>query len=213
MNKEFLVWTGQHDIKLVAGELKRGRVVLGASDTVLGLLAAVSEQGVLALNAIKGRADKPYIVLIGQKSRINDFSDSLAIGTQKLIECCWPGPLTLILKAKTTADSYVRGPQGTVGIRMPAHDGLLTLLQEVPALFSTSANHAGRTVPSCLEDVEPDIIKNVSAVIMDDYHAHCASVIPSTIIDCTGPQLKVVREGAYAIATLEAIVGQKFVRS
>lgn len=211
MNKEILAWNKKKDIKKVAEELAKG-AVLGTSDTVLGLLAPVHEQGMLALNGIKGRVDKPYIVLIGQKSRINDFSDCWAAGVQEMVEHCWPGPLTLILKAKAEAPAYVKGSHGTVAIRMPAHEGLLTLLQEVPAVFSTSANKAGQAVPACFEDVDPDIISRVRAIIMDDSHASCTNVTPSTIIDCTGAQLKVVREGAYAIKALEEIAGQKFLR-
>jgi tRNA A37 threonylcarbamoyladenosine synthetase subunit TsaC/SUA5/YrdC len=97
---------------------------------------------------------------------------------------------------------------------VPSHAGLLVLLQDIPALFSTSANKAGSPVPGCLADVDPEIVRQVSAIILDhDAHAGCTSVVPSTIIDCTGPRLKVVREGAYAIDTLEAIAGQKFLRS
>lgn len=213
MNKEISVWSQKKDRETVARALKNGEVILGTSDTVLGFLAMVSAQGLLALNTIKGRTDKPYIVLIGQKSRIHDFSDNLSVSAQALVEHCWPGPLTLLVKSNTGLPSYAQGTQGTVGIRMPAHEGLLTLLQDIPAVFSTSANKTGKPVPSCLEDIDPDIIQKVKTVIMNDSHDHCAGIIPSTIIDCTGAQLKVVREGAYAIDALENVAGQKFLRS
>jgi tRNA threonylcarbamoyl adenosine modification protein (Sua5/YciO/YrdC/YwlC family) len=213
MNKDILIWTKENNIRTLVRELENGGVALGTSDTVLGFLAKVSEQGMLALNAIKGRVDKPYIVLIGQKSRVSYFSDNISISAQALIESCWPGPLTLIFKAKIGLPSYAQGLHGTVAIRMPAHEGILTLLQDIPMVFSTSANKAGQPVPSRLEDVDPEIIKQVGAFIMDDVRSHCASITPSTIIDCTGTRLKVVREGAYAIDKLETVAGQKFLRS
>jgi L-threonylcarbamoyladenylate synthase len=213
MNKEILIWNQKKDVETAVRALKIGEVILGASDTVLGFFALVSEQGSLALNLIKGRVDKPYIVLVGQKSRISDFSDNLSISAQALVEHCWPGPLTLIFKAKAGLPLYAQGSLGTVAVRMPAHEGILTLLQDIPAVFSTSANKAGKPVPSCLDDVDPEIIKQIRVFIMDDVNSHGASITPSTIIDCTGAQLRVVREGAFAIDKLEAVAGQKFLRS
>lgn len=213
MNKEILTWNKKRDIETAVRELEIGELILGASDTVLGFFAPVSEQAVLTLNAIKGRVDKPYIVLIGKKSFVGSFSDNLSESAQALVEHCWPGPLTLIFKTKPGVPSYVQGVQGAIAIRMPAHEGILTLLQDIPAVFSTSANKAGKPVPSCLKDVDPEIIKQIRVFIMDDAHSYCTSIMPSTIIDCTGGQLKVVREGAYAIDKLEDVAGQKFLRS
>ena len=212
MNKEILVWNDLATIKIVH-ELQNGGVILGTSDTVLGFFACVSEQSMITLNRIKGRSEKPYIVLIGHKSSIFDFTDVLMRPAQTLVDTCWPGPLTLIVKAKDGLPSYVQGAHGTVALRMPNHKGLFSLLQDIPALFSTSANIAGNPVPACLEDVDPEILRQVKSIIMDDSSKTCTKITPSTIIDCTSLQLKVVREGAYAIDTLELIVGQKFLRT
>ena len=211
MNKEILSWNDKKNIKIIANELKNGGVVLGTSDTILGFLAVVDEQGMALLNRIKGRFDKPYIILIGEKSRLLDFTDRVPCQVQTLIDACWPGPLTLIVKAKAGLSKGLQGANGTIALRVPRHEGLLELLGNIPALFSTSANKAGMPVPSCIKEIDPKILAEVDLLVVDDFQGSvCPEVKPSTIIDCTGPQLKVIRLGAYSIDMLKDITGQNF---
>ena len=211
MNKEILSWDDENSIKNMAKELENGGVAVGTSDTVLGFLAPANESGLLMLNRIKGRTDKPYIILIGEKSRIKEFAAGVPAHVQALIDACWPGPLTLIMRAKHELPTVLQGASGTIALRMPNHKGLLSLLDLIPALFSTSANKAGMPVPSCIKDIDPNIMAEVSLLIADDLQG-CVDpkTKPSTIIDCTGPQLKVIRVGSYSIDMVQQIVGQKF---
>lgn len=213
MKNNFLSWNNPKHIEKVAQILQKGGAVLGSSDTVLGLLAEVSREGVTLLNNIKERADKPYIVLIGEKGRIFDFTESVSFEVQALIDACWPGPLTLIVKTHKLVPSSITHGKGTVAIRMPQHSGILMLLRMVPALFSTSANKSGAPVAYSIAEVDPYIIKNTQAIIVDDSKG-CVNLEakPSTIIDCTGSELKIVREGAYPIQTIEKIIGKKITR-
>lgn len=214
MNKEILSWNDKKSIRKISDELKNGGVIVGTSDTVWGFLAVASQSGMLILNRIKGRTDKPYIILIGEKRRINEFADRMTSDVQALIDACWPGPLTLVVKAKAGLPKELQGADGTIALRMPKHEGLLELLTIIPALFSTSANKAGKLVPACITDLDPTILQEVKILVADDPHGSvCLDVKPSTIIDCTSSQLKVIRQGAYSIDMLEAIVGQKFLRA
>ncbi|HLW73096.1 MAG TPA: L-threonylcarbamoyladenylate synthase [Candidatus Babeliales bacterium] len=186
-----LCWSNAKTVDYVEKELRNGKVVLAEGDTVLGLLADVSEKGHTQLDHIKGRSKKPYLVLVGDSKKALKFiakDESKSFQIEKLMNICWPGPATLIFRAKA---------EGTIALRVPDHVGLLQLLQRFEGLFSTSANLAGGHVPSAVEQVDSTIVDSVACVVMNDVHEKPQSHVPSTIIDCTGERLVVVREGAF----------------
>ena len=204
-----LSWNNPETIDYVEKELHRGQVVLAEGDTVLGLLADVSEKGVAQLNYIKSRFAKPYLILVGSSKKVFDFIEidkRKMFQIEKLINGCWPGPVTLIFRAKKGVFEPAQSPEGTIAIRVPNHAGLLQLLSQFDALFSTSANSSGAPVPSSIEQVDKVIMDAVACVVMNDAHEKEQSTVPSTIIDCTGEQLIVVRQGAFDVAKLADIM-------
>ncbi len=118
---------------LIVEELQRGCVIAGDTDTVPGLLAPLSERGFKSLNLIKGRFEKPYLVLTDSPEKLTKFVDfPLDPYVRVLIEQCWPGPLTIIFKAKAALPSYIKSVDGTIAIRIPKHAGLLKVLARTP---------------------------------------------------------------------------------
>ena len=94
-----LFWDNPATIQYVAKLLQEGKVVLAEGDTVLGLLADVSAKGKDQLDHIKSRSQKPYLTLIGSPQKAFDFieiAEEKIFQTEKLINKCWPGPVTLI---------------------------------------------------------------------------------------------------------------------
>lgn len=200
-----LYWNDSNSRALIVQKLLSEKIVIGSSDTVLGLLAPVTEQGATLLNEIKIRKDKPYIILIESTLKASYFVSSQALEhVAKLTELYWPGPLTLIFKAKPDLPAWMKSSDGTIALRVPKHEGLLAILSHFPGLFSTSANLGGQPVPTSLEDIDPHVMERVSALIMDSVAQ--STVIPSTILDCSGPTIKLIREGAYPLATLEKTI-------
>lgn len=200
-----LFWGDQGAVEYIGKELHEGRVALAEGDTVLGLLADVSEKGREQLDAIKNRSKKPYLMLIGTSQKAFEFIEvdkERTFQIEKLINKCWPGPVTLIFKAKTDIVSYAKSADGTVALRVPDHAGLLQLLSHFDGLFSTSANNAGEPVPTGIEEVSDSILNAVSCFVMNDSQKRAGSVLPSTIIDCTGDTLVVVRQGAFDTSNL-----------
>lgn len=207
-----LWWDDPLTISRLETALKKGEVIAGTSDTVLGFLADTTNQGFLALNAIKGRQDKPYLILIASSDKLTSFIQGpLSPEVKKLISACWPGPLTLVLPAtllRLSGQSARQAPAGkTVALRVPNHPGLLKLLPHFEGLYSTSANLSGNPVPATLDGLDASIREKVAYLVGDTKAPE--ALLPSTIIDCTGDKLKVLREGAYAIAELEKIIGYK----
>jgi len=212
MNSLLFFWTRASDSINVIELLKKNKIILGTSDTILGFLAPLTQEGFDSLNSVKGRFAKPYIVLIGDPRKIDLFVEMpISPAVKMLIDHCWPGPLTLIMKAKRELAPYLKSQDGTIALRMPDHQGLLSVLKEVDGLFSTSANKADMPVPLSIDAVDQEIKKQAAAIILDSPESQKSqSVRPSTILDCTGETIKVIREGAYPIEDLEQVAGQTF---
>jgi L-threonylcarbamoyladenylate synthase len=205
---EKIFWQDMRSQILIVQSLQSGNIVLATSDTVLGLLSDTTQQGVLLLNEIKGRQNKPYIILIESSLKALHFvSENDVKKYQKLLDACWPGPLTLIFKAKEGLPSYLQGTDGTVALRVPYHEGLLSILKNFKGLFSTSANKAGEPVPHELAQITPDFLTRIPFVVLDKQAATSTQIIPSTILDLTGQKARVVRQGAFAQSELERILG------
>lgn len=203
-----LSWGNLQAIDYLEKELHKGGVILAEGDTVLGLLADVSEKGYAQLDLIKNRSKKPYLILVETpKKALNliEKTSGQSFQIEKLMEVCWPGPVTLIFKAKPGLISSGKSADGTIAIRVPDHAGLLQLLARFDALFSTSANSSGDPVPNSLDEVNSIIKNSVVATVVNE-HQQSSSALPSTIIDCTGDVLKVIRQGAFDVNRLVGMI-------
>jgi L-threonylcarbamoyladenylate synthase len=210
MQKKRFFWGNTQVLDHLISIVCAGEIIVTTTDTVPGLLACVSQKTFDKLNKIKKRESKPYLLLIRSAQEVARFAElNRALHIENLMSSCWPGPLTLILPARVDAPSYIKGPEGTVAVRAPDHAGLQKLLQHVDVLFSTSANIAGQPVPESITDVDVAIIDKVTCLV-DDVDKRNIDAKPSTILDCTGDTIRVVREGAYPIEQLEKIYGSQF---
>lgn len=211
MKIKTVFWNDLEGLKSVVTALQAGQVVVGTSDTVLGLLAPCTASGMQKLNEIKGRANKPYLVLIANADKLAHFIDSNNIARiEQLAAYAWPGPLTLVCRVKDSVPSYLQSSEGTIGLRVPDHAGLLTVLQHFNGLFSTSANKAGQPIPDKVADLHSNIINSAAFLVTEEQLV--AQTLPSTILDCSGERIRVLRVGAFSIEELEAVVGESFER-
>lgn len=201
MISKTLSWEKEDSISIVFHSLSRGGLVVGSSDTVFGLLANVTKEGFQSLNRAKGRYEKPYLILIGNKQVAHSLIENISLQAEKLMDF-WPAPLTLIFKAKKELPDYMKTEQGTIALRMPDHVGLLSLLKKIPMLFSTSANKTGEAVPCSIQGIDQTILNAIDYIIIDGQQKE-KETQPSTILDCSGDGIKLVREGAFSIEEIE----------
>ncbi len=169
---------------LRAAQLVRsGAVVAFPTDTVYGLGASADDEVARKrIYQIKGRpVGMPLILMVAAESQLEGYVhvDSRA---ESMMRRWWPGPLTLILHAKGG---------GTLGVRIPKHKVALGLLRHAGPLMTTSANIHGRD-PAMTAD-EAATLSGVMAVI--DGGAAPGGT-ESTVLDLTGPEPHVLREGA-----------------
>lgn len=206
MKSKSLSWQTESALEQAYQALITGSIVLCSTDTVLGLLVSATQKGHDKLDKVKGRQEKPYLVLFESKSSLIPFIEPVSFHIENFMERCWPGPVTLIVKARNTIATYMKSSDNTIAVRVPNHENLQRLLHRTGPLFSTSANKAKLPVPERVEEVDP-IIRDQCALIITDKHPQTSA---STILDCTHERIRVIREGAFAIKELEVLYGQSF---
>ena len=186
--------------------LARGELVVLPTDTVYGVAARPDLPGATdRLFAAKGRPRELTLpVLIGEP-RDADRLGAIDDRCRRLIERFWPGPLTLVvLRAEASVPWDLGADRQTIGLRVPDHDGTRTLLGETGPLAVTSANRSGQPTPSDCEGVRAALGDSVAVYVCDDPRP---AGPPSTVVDATGPELTVLREGALDGKTVLAALG------
>ncbi len=188
-----------------AAALRRGDLVVLPTDTVYGLGAdAFSPAAVTALLAAKGRGrTMPVPVLVGTTRTLDGLVDGLGAYGEELVAAFWPGPLTLVLRHQPSLRWDLGEARGTVAVRMPLHPVALDLLRDVGPLAVSSANRSGQPPATTADDAVGQLGDTV-AVCLDG--GPCAEPVPSTILDLTGDQPRVLRPGALSVERLREVV-------
>jgi tRNA threonylcarbamoyl adenosine modification protein (Sua5/YciO/YrdC/YwlC family) len=115
----------------------------------------------------------------------------------------WPGPLTIVVKRAATSASWdLGGDPATIGLRMPAHPLALDVLRRTGPLAVTSANLSGGATPDACAGVREVFGDLVAAYVCSPQPLRG---LPSTVLDVTGPEPRVLRSGAVTEADLLAV--------
>jgi L-threonylcarbamoyladenylate synthase len=155
--------------------LRAGRAVILPTDTVYGLCALPEHENVLY--ELKGRdRSKPIALLAADMDALVAAVPSL---DRIALERYLPGPYTLVFEA--------------VGVRVPdLPPGAADVIREVGVVAATSANASGGQDPRRIEDI-PEEIREACGAIVDVGELPGT---PSTVIDLTGPEPRILRQGA-----------------
>ncbi len=184
----------------VVEAIRAGRPVILPTDTVYGLCAdAYREEPVRRLYRLKGRGEmQPTALLAADVDVLLDAVPELRGRAAKVVRALLPGPYTLILPNPGRRFRWLTGERpDTIGVRVPALEGDARLvLERVGAVAATSANLPGGEDPRRLEDVPEQLLAGCGAVL----DAGELPGIASTVLDLTGPEPAVVREGAVPAA-------------
>jgi L-threonylcarbamoyladenylate synthase len=183
--------------RLIA-ELYAGRPVLLPTDTVYGLVSRPSEAAVAALYELKGRRENQPTALLA--ASVDQLLETIPELDEAPLRALLPGPFTLVLPNPARRYPWLAGERPeTIGVRVPElPDDVRHILDTVAAVAATSANDPGGPDPRTLADV-PERIRNACAAL----DAGPLPGTPSTVLDLTGAEPRVLREGA--IATKEAL--------
>lgn len=194
-------WNQKNTPNVIVDVLLHDGILLAESDTVLGLFAQLSEESKKKLDQIKQRNLKPYIVLISSIDKLDQFIDQTINQKMKTIMAqYWPGPLTIIFKARADLPAWIKSPEGTIAIRIPDHQGLQNVLAQVDGIFTTSANISDQPLPNCYDAVNKDLLEQVQLVCCQKDRLYDGPA--STILDFSSETIKIVRLGAVIINSI-----------
>jgi L-threonylcarbamoyladenylate synthase len=191
-----------------ARAVRAGRLVVLPTDTVYGIgCDAFSATAVRALLKAKHRGpDMPVPVLVGSWTTI----DGLVLGVPKaardLIEAFWPGGLSLVLPHAPSLAWDLGATKGTVMLRMPLHPVALELLRDVGPMAVSSANISGSPPATTAAEAQGQLGDKVTTYLDG---GPSGDPVASTIIDLTGDQPRILREGAVTTEALAAVLGQE----
>ncbi len=183
-----------------AEAIRAGKTVILPTDTVYGLVASArSAAPVEELYDVKGRdVWQPSALLAADLETLLEWLPELSGRGGVIAGTLLPGPYTLILPNPARRYPWITGgnPE-TIGVRVPElPDVVDRILSHVGCVVATSANLPGGPDPRRVEDIPREILERVAAVV----DAGELPGTPSTIIDFSGAEPRVVREGAASAA-------------
>ena|SRR3989344_5755 len=190
-----------------AQTLKRGGLVIFPTETVYGLGAnALNTKAVRKVFKVKNRPiNKPLILLIARKSDLKKLVQTIPGGARKVIKAFWPGPLTLIFRAKSNIPKEVTAGGETVAIRLSSNHVVKALIKAagVP-LTAPSANISGNKAQSFVSPAIMAFKKRSEIDLILDAGKTQGGI--STILDLTKNPPVILREGNISKSRLRKII-------
>ena len=186
--------------------LNAHQVIAFPTETVFGLGVFYDDKEAYELlNRIKNRReDKPYTMMLYDVSEISKYA-FIKDKYLPIIRKYMPGSLTVLVNAKENVPAYVTHGTGVIGIRIPSNKEALELLKFVKKpLLVPSANKADQKPALSLEEVK-SIFKDEISIIVP---GQISSGEPSTIIDLTGDEIKLIRKGPIPFEELSQLINQ-----
>ncbi len=173
-----------------------GGIVIFPTDTAYGIGCRIDRGiSVERLFEIRRRPhDKAVPVLVsGVEMARKYLIDVPADVEEKLINKFWPGALTIVLPyLKDKAPALVCGYGQNLGVRMPANETILNVIEKVGVpILGPSANFAGDKTPYTYKDLDPELIRLADFVLEGD----CELKKQSTVIDCSMSPWQILRQG------------------
>ena len=191
------------EIENLAKILKNDGVISVPTDTVYGICARInSEKAYKKLIDIKERPkNKAFPIMCSDEKQIRSLA---VIGEreEKLIQAFMPGPITLILKKKSTLPKYLTNGKDTIAVRKATSKTLEELIIKTGSpIFMTSANKSGKPECNTLEEIEkscPDLDGILEGKVLYGK--------ASTIVDCSSKEIKILRPGPISIEQIKEVI-------
>lgn len=183
--------------------LNNGGIVAYPTETFYGLgVKFDNEASLRKLYELKKRPkEKPMPLIIGSRASLSMIAVFVNEIAESLMDKFWPGPLTLLLKAKKGLSPYLTADTGRITVRIPGESAALYLVREAGfPITATSANPSG--MPPA-EDADAVIRYFGEKIDMVIDGGRTAGGLPSTIVDAAGESIKIVREGVIPRSILE----------
>lgn len=189
--------TNQKHIRKVVDILEQGGIVIYPTDTVYAMGCDVrATKTIEKIAAFKGLNPKnPDLSLIfHDMSQLSEYTIIHDNNIFKLLKRNLPGPFTFIVPANSQIPRLFRNKKKTVGIRIPDNNIVLEIVRELARPVVTTSIHDSDELIEYTTD--PELIhekyRDFADLVIDGGYGHNE---PSTIVDCTGEEITVVRQG------------------
>ena len=182
--------------------LRDGGVVVMPTDTVYGLTCGINHHD--AIKRIYKLKDmdpkKPLSILVGDMSAVGKYAKGVSTPAFRILKRVLPGPFTFIFEASAEVPKIMLRKRRTIGIRMPDNPIALALLAEMgEPLLSSSIRDPEQLFVNDPEEIEKSLGNHVDMVI----DGGILTPTPSTVVDLSGPEPVLLRDGKGDVETLE----------
>ncbi len=185
------------EIRKIVDVLHNGGLIIYPTDTVYGLGCDITNyKAVEKVAKIKGvKIEKAnFSFICSGLSHLSDYTRPISNHLFKLIKRHLPGPFTFILDANNNVPKYFKGKKKTVGIRIPDNTIIRTIVEELGNPILSTSIHDEDEILEYTTD--PELIfekyKDLVDIVIDGGYGE---LTPSTVVDCTGGNLEILREG------------------
>lgn len=186
--------------------LRNGGLVALPTDTVYGIAVALATPGGIGrLFAAKRRPpDKGIMLLLADAAQAADIGH-MTPAAAALAAALWPGGLTVVVPQRAGVELPPELTAGTptIGLRVPDHPAPRALAAGVGPLPTTSANRSGAPEGRDAIDIVTQLGDAVD-LVLDGGPAHGGP--PSTVVDCTGPEPRILRLGAIPVERIAGVL-------
>jgi tRNA threonylcarbamoyl adenosine modification protein (Sua5/YciO/YrdC/YwlC family) len=185
--------------------LADGLIIAMPTDTVYGLAADPFRPGATErlFEAKKRSRDVDLPVLVANIEQAMSLATAVPLLASALMKNFWPGPLTLVLPRRPDLVADLGEDEATIGVRCPAHPVPLALCAKAGPLATTSANLHGQPTSQTAQEVVA-VFGDTVPVVLD---GGTRSGRPSTVVDCTGIEPRLLREGRIPWSSVTAALG------
>ncbi len=195
MKKRPLILDASMDLKEAKMIFRGGGIIAFPTETFYGLCVdPFNEEAIKKLFLLKGRPfESPVSVIVKDKEMLKRVAEEAPFLAEGLMKKFWPGPLTIIFKAKPNIPPLLTADTGKIAARVSSSDVCrrLTKVLDSP-ITATSANPSGKRPPISPKEVL-DYFNGSIDMLIDG--GELSGKKGSTIVDATGEQIKVIREG------------------
>jgi L-threonylcarbamoyladenylate synthase len=184
-------------IESAVNSLKNGEIFIYPTDTIYGIGCDSDNKAALEkIFKVKRRCEAKQFIILVNSLEMTERIVFINKSAEEMMHKYWPGPLTLILNSRYKMEFAVSGEENKIAVRMPDNDFCLKLIEEYnKPVVSTSAN---------IHMQEQGDFNSIVKTFGDDinlfiYNGEVESGLPSTIIDVTSEERKIIREGVLKI--------------
>jgi len=184
-------------IERAVSVLRRGGIIIYPTDTIYGIgCDLMNRKAVERLcRILEIKPQKLNLSFICKDlSQIAEYARRIETPTFKILKRHLPGPFTFILEAGSRVPRILEVNKSTVGVRIPAHNVPLAIVETLGNPFITSSIKNDDLIREYTTDPE-EIFQDYRAVVDLVIDSGIGGNIPSTIVDCTGSEPAIVRQG------------------